>query len=535
MKFNKKTMTYSLIYKIEEKINFFIKYPIISLIIIGIISLSIRLLFFEPEIPIKQDANAYFWYAIDMSILNYFPNSYHANDGWPIFLSSVFSIFNFNNYLDYTILQRLTTIIISIITIIPVYYFCKKFFQPNYSLVGAALFAFEPHLIQNSLLGLTEPLYIFLVITSLSLFLSQNKKLVYISFAIIAISTLVRAEGIIIFGILSALFFVFNKRDKKIIGKFVLAISIFIIIFASMTLIKADANEDGLESTSALNISRWASNTVTNHNNEVFETTANGIETLGKRLAQSMIPYFALFVPFGIILCFKDENKNKFLILFVLLIYLIALIRMFSIVTDGRLLLVIYPVFGIFSVYTIQHFTQKFELKKISLIFIIIGCLILSIYFLHSDDNSEYNKEAYNFAKYMSNNVQVSNNFYPESGFVYGAWLSSELNFPIISSDVKYSGPQLLDYVKDSNFEYLSKNANSVEEYIQLARDQNLSHLVIDSNENREQYFKDIFYSEEKYSYLMKEFDSLEEGFTHYNVKVFKIDYEKFDMLFKEN
>ena len=74
MSFNDKNMISSLIYKIEEKINFFIDKPIFSLFIIGAISLAIRLLFFEPEIPIRQDANAYFWYAIDMSILNYFPN-----------------------------------------------------------------------------------------------------------------------------------------------------------------------------------------------------------------------------------------------------------------------------------------------------------------------------------------------------------------------------------------------------------------------------------------------------------------------------
>jgi hypothetical protein len=535
MSFNDKTMTSSLIYKIEEKINFFIDYPIISLFIIGIISLSIRLLFFEPDLPIRQDANAYFWYAIDMSILNYFPNSYHANDGWPMFLSSIFSMFNFNNYLDYTILQRLTTIIISIITIIPVYYLCKKFFQPSYSIVGAALFAFEPHLIQNSLLGLTEPLYIILVITSLSLFLNKNKKLTYFSFGLIALSTLVRAEGIIIFGILCILFFIFNKRDKKTISKFFLAIFIFVIIFGSMTMMKADANEDGLESTAALNIGRWAENTITNQNNEVSDKIGNGAETLAKRLVQSMIPYFALFVPFGIIIAFKDQNKNKFLILILLIIYLIALMRMFSIVSDGRLLLVLYPLFGILSVYTIQHFTQKFEFKKIVLVLIISGCIILSIYFLYSNNNSDYQQEAYIFANYMIDNVSVSNNFYPESGFVYGAWASSELKFPIISSEVKYSGPELLDYVKDSNFAYLTNSANSVEEYIKLARNQNLSHLVVDNNEKRTLYFKDIFYNEEKYPYLIKEFDSIEKEYTHYNVKVFKIDYEKFDILFKEN
>ena len=535
MNFNDRTMISSLIYKIEEKITFFIDKPVISLLIIGSISLAIRLLFFDSEISIRQDANAYFWYAMDMSILNYFPSSAHANDGWPMALSGIFYIFNFNNYLDYTILQRITTIIISTLTIIPVYYLCKKFFQPSYSLMGAALFAYEPHLIQNSLLGLTEPLYIILVISALSLFLSENKKLTYFSFGIIALSTLVRAEGIIIFGILSILFFIFNKRDKKIIGKFIIAISIFIIIFGSMTVIKSNVNNDGLESTAALNISRWAENTISNENGGIYEGISSGIETLAKRLAQSMIPYFALFVPFGIILVFKDKNKNKFLVIILLIIYLIALIRIFSVVSDGRLMLVLYPLFIILSLYTIQHITQKFEFKKIFLVLIICGCIVLSAYFLYSNINSEYQKEANTFANYMINNVAVSNNFYPESGLVYGAWASSELEFPVLSSNTKYTGPNLLDYVKGTDFVYLEQSADSVKKYIELARDQNLSHLVIDSNEKRSLYFKDILFNEEKYPYLIKEFDSLKEGYIHYNVKVFKIDYDVFDSMLKNN
>ena len=78
MRINDRIMSYSLIYKIEEKINFFTDKPMISLFIIGIASLAIRLLFFEPEIPIRQDANAYFWYAMDMSILNHLPVSHHG-------------------------------------------------------------------------------------------------------------------------------------------------------------------------------------------------------------------------------------------------------------------------------------------------------------------------------------------------------------------------------------------------------------------------------------------------------------------------
>ena len=102
-------------------------------------------------------------------------------------------------------------------------------------------------------------------------------------------------------------------------------------------------------------------------------------------------------------------------------------------------------------------------------------------------------------------------------------------------ADAKYSGPELLDYIKDSNFVYLTQSANSVEDYIELARNQNLSHLVIDNNEKRMLYFKDIFYNEERYPYLIKEFDSIKEGYSHYNVKIFKIDYKSFDIVSKYN
>lgn len=528
MRFKEENSTLSsLIYKLEDRISFFVEKPIIALLIIGIIALLIRLSFLEVELPIRQDAHAYFWYAMDMSILNHLPFSHHANDGWSMVLSFVFSAFNFNSYLDYTIVQRVTTIIISVLTIIPVYYFCKKFFHSNYSIVGAALFVFEPHIIQNSLLGLTEPLYIFLGISTLSLFLSKNKKMIYVSFTIVALASLVRAEGVILFVIISISFFIFNKRNKKIIGKISLAIIIFIIILVSMAIIKADAN-NGFESSSALSIGKWAESSISNQEDGItINSISKGMETLIKRLAQSMIPYFALFVPFGLILIFKEGSKNRILIITSLIIYLIASVRMFSIVTDLRLILVLYPLFAILSVYTIQHLTQKSEFKKIFLVLIICGCLVLSTYFLYSNINSEYEKEVSRFADYMVNNVKVSNNFYPESGFVYGAWASSNLKFPTLSSSVDYDGPELLDYVKNS-YDYLEEEAKSVKEYIILSRDQGLTHLVVDGSDKRSSYFNDLFYNEKKYPYLIKEFDSMEHGYKQYKVKVFEINYEEF-------
>lgn len=57
-------------------------------------------------------------------------------------------------------LQRIVSVILSGITVIPVYFICKNFFNNYYSLIGATIFAIEPRIIINSTLGISEPLYI---------------------------------------------------------------------------------------------------------------------------------------------------------------------------------------------------------------------------------------------------------------------------------------------------------------------------------------------------------------------------------------
>ncbi|MEX2192371.1 MAG: glycosyltransferase family 39 protein [Nitrosarchaeum sp.] len=525
-----------LIKTVDDRLEFFTSHILISIVIICVVSFILRLYFFEPEIPIRQDANAYFEYAMDMSILKNIPHSEHANDGWPMFLSVFFGIFNFSNYQDYTTLQRIVSMVISSLTVIPVYVLCRRFFDRSFSIVGASLFVFEPHIIQNSLLGITEPFYLFLAVSSLALFLSNNQKLFYISFAIAALATIVRAEGISILVILIATFFVNHRNEKRKIVKIFLAISIFSLVFVPIMLIKIQTSS-GIESSSLNHIISFSYGSIENpeSNGINFSNLLKGVETMVKRLGQSMIPYFAFFVPFGIVLLFKNRNKENNLIIISLLIYSLVAIRMFFVAGDLRMIFFLYPLFIILSVYTIRYIGDNIEFKSIFLIGIMISILLLSWFFLYSNTDYNYEKEVIQFANYVIDNVKVSNNFYPESGVIYAEWASSNLKVPVLSSDVKYTGPQLLDYVKGTNYVYLAQDANSVEEYIKIARDQNLSHLVIDDDEKRPSYFKDVFYHEGNYPYLIKEFDSSKEGYRYYNVKVFKIDYEYFDSKFKSN
>ena len=76
-----------------------IQNPILILTIIGIIGFFMRIYYFPYEIPLTHDSLHYFWYSIDLGITGNLPTAtgreiyQFPNNGWPIFLSMFFSVF----------------------------------------------------------------------------------------------------------------------------------------------------------------------------------------------------------------------------------------------------------------------------------------------------------------------------------------------------------------------------------------------------------------------------------------------------------
>ena len=142
-------------YTVFNKESFNRKTNFLIILAIGIAGLIVRL-YFNPENPLTGDATNYFVYAVDTGIKGKLSDVYFlANSGWSIFLSGIFSIIQFDNPIVLMDVQRLLSISISVITIIPVYYLCRRFFNQFYSIIGVSLFIFEPHIIINSTLGIT--------------------------------------------------------------------------------------------------------------------------------------------------------------------------------------------------------------------------------------------------------------------------------------------------------------------------------------------------------------------------------------------
>ena len=202
----------------------------LCLLSIGIIGLLVRM-YFEPYITLTGDATNYFVYAADTSLTGKLPEIYYlTNNGWPMFLSILFSNTKLDDPFFLMELQRFSSIIISAVTIIPVYFLCRRFFNPQCSLIGSSLFAFEPHIITNSSLGITEPLFLFLGISSLVLFLNNNHKLIYGSFAIAGLFTLIRFEGMFFFVIISMMFLIKYRHKKRIFVQYPILFAIYVLI-----------------------------------------------------------------------------------------------------------------------------------------------------------------------------------------------------------------------------------------------------------------------------------------------------------------
>ncbi|HVZ62321.1 MAG TPA: glycosyltransferase family 39 protein [Candidatus Nitrosotalea sp.] len=499
----------------SKEINHSSKKIIISLLAIGFTALTIRLFLLTPTIPLTLDALKYFWYANDISILGHLPNWPLSNNGWPVFLSFFFSVFHSNNFLDYMLLQRTIGLSLSVLTLVPIYLLCNRFFGKWYAVIGATIFVFEPRVIQNSILGITEPLDVFLIACALFLFFSDKRKNIYISFGIAALAVLVRSEDIFLFLALSVMFLIRFKKEKKILLKYALAVCIFVLVLSPLVILRiqamgSDQITDRLFAARDLTVSSLKNSS--SHTGLNFE---GPIEFLG----WSLLPIFILFIPYGVFTVFKKRGYPNNTIITTSIIMLIPVFYAWIMAPDTRYILSLFPIFCILSLFSIKVIAEKWKNRKnIILFFITLGILVLSMGFLHyKHTDTQHEREALAIARYVNNSTIGINPYLPESSYLPITKLY-EKQFPVISTSIPNS-PTIIP----------TDGYTSLEEYIKFGKENGLTHLVIDDSKTRPHFLNEVFYND-NIPYLTKIYDSSDHGYK-YHVKIYKIDYSKFDML----
>ena len=138
---------------------------IICLVIISCISIILKLYLIDFSFPVSSDTLGYLLMSISYTNDDYSQISYRGS-GWPLFVSVFYQFLDDSKFEIYSNLIRIVSLGVSTLTIPLVFLVSRKFFDQKYALVCASLFAFEPHLNRNAGLGLSEPIFIAVVLLS---------------------------------------------------------------------------------------------------------------------------------------------------------------------------------------------------------------------------------------------------------------------------------------------------------------------------------------------------------------------------------
>ena len=487
----------------------------IAFLIIFFAGITLRFFYFPHELPLIADGMDYFVYSTEIVSLGHLPTDWTPiNNGWSIFLSFWFSIINLENSFQYMQLDRIISIFLSGLTTIPVYFLCKKFFDAKIALVGAALFAFDPRLLLNSLLGITEPLFILLGVTSLVIFLKYQQKAIILSFILASFCTIVRSEGIFLFAILSVLFFIKYKFSKELLKTYFPCLIIFLLILLPIMDYRTDvAGYDGIFQRAS-----FASNQIISiaNNDGGGSEILDGLKLFITYFGWILIPNFLIFLPFGFIQFLKHRNKENIFIFIFLIIYSLPLLYAYVVqAQDTRYFYFLFPIFSLISLFAVKKYLSFFKRKNFILFIIIILLLISSIIFYEFKKIDTDNEKEINAISKIISEKELTLNFHPTvSRYIYANEIPN--NWPFELSDAQFKTM----IIPTSNF-------SNIENFISSSRN-SLTYIVVDDNSNLPEFLQDVYINEKNYPYLKKSFDSNNYNFSH-SIKLFHINYLEFD------
>ncbi len=508
---------------VEDKIENFCKKYYLSLIIICGISISLKIYFTPFSFPLEsQDALIFLHQAKQLGQGNF--EGIPFNYGWQSVLSFFFTIFPQETDYAYMNLLRILSIVISTTTIPAVYFFAKKFLNNRFSLLAASFFAFDPNLIENSIFGITETLFLLLSVLMLNFLFSKNNRLLFLA-AIFAGFTLdVRLNGIILIVIL--IISVISKPNLSKRGITLIGV-IFLISISSSPFFLQNIESTGNPFKSFIGIVENAENSPPPSmesnlaQSSINERLTYGIGEEFKHIFRIAIPYLVLFVPFGLIVIFSHFNYNNKILFLLIVITLLVSIPIYLRSIEYRNLFLLLPIFSVVASIGLQMILKDNNRKNIFLVLLVAGIILLSWNMLRdrSDFNSNIYEERDNFGKFLSSNLQgkLMGDYYVE---IAGNLPNAEL------------GTSGKDQLKNNQLTLVGFGppANSMNELLDFAKKYDVTHIVIDDKfDARSPELIEIFYNESKYSFLEKVIDSEEIGFNQIKVKVFKINYDKLE------
>ena len=535
---------------------------ILCLVLIISISLGLKLYSTDFSLPVNSDNLLFTLHAIAHTNGDFSQTSY-VGMGWSLFVSPFFSLIDSDNFIDYSNAIRVISLSLATCAIPVMYLICRKFFDHKYSLVGASLFAFEPHLNYNAGAAFTEPLFIITMLSSFYFVLSKNTKYIIPSLILAGAVFWIRPNGFIIFIIITIIYFITLRGQKHYFRNYALGLTLFLIVISPMLLQKYEQFGDPFYSYYSERIFAGSYEQLLGENTGKLNPTAmdyiknrglssflenyvlQGLLNTSMLLSKISLPYLLILIPFGILFSFRAFDQDSKYIkanwIFILL-SISSMLIVIAIIPEKRFLFFLLPFLIIFSVIPIQRvveyglstfsFTKK--QKNIFLIIVIFIVVILSSYFTvfqYGKPDLVFENEKKDFAKFVINNLHgnILREFGPATDYVAYQIIT---NPPEQFKQYKI-GSEWTEYQEiDENEKYFvdeSIYGKSLAELVENGKKFELKYIIAKEEKNFYPFLNDLYLNEENYPYMVKVFDSSEVAYKKLKVKVFEIDYGKFN------
>ena len=523
------------------------------------LGLILRFYYLPYDVPIVTDGFYSFVYAAKTVFEGNLPIGYGTtNTGWANFLALFFSLSDTSDPFYLMQIQRSLSVILSSLTIIPAFFIFRKFVNIRWALFGCLLLIIEPRLLMSSLEGIDYQLFFLLFVLAIALFLTKTNLTLFLSFGCIACATLVRYEGLLLLIPLSTMYFL-KFKDRKSVVKFLGMIFIVIIILAPISVLRTQATESFCYETSfgircgddgfthaILAGPRFLSHTLNavsgqevsetaidlfNENNEKTDNYAvlfvNKIivsfSALLKFIGLALIPYFAFFVLYNIILRIKNKKLGKLdwdkkMIVFTTgIMFLTALYAYMRGIEEIRYVLIIIPLVCILSISWTNSVSEKISKNLGVIVILMVLVLISSIIFIEFEKrDSIHDRESFLVSQKIVELTDMTNRFH-QDGYVKTSVLIS--NWPVLP-EVDQNGKLIHVFQKMP-----SNNYDDLTEFIMDSENYGLKYLVIDKDN---ELFDDLRTNPTGYPYLIKIFDSDEIGYKNHFM-IYEIDYKLVD------
>ena len=332
------------------------------------------------------------------------------------------------------------------------------------------------------------------------------------------------------------MYFIINRKNRQELVRYVFALAIFILILTPMIFYQTSIfGDDRMFARTAIGIEHLKEDcSICGPDNiSGIPFILQGIENFPKYLGWNMIPILIFFVPIGIILVLKNLNARIGILISSLVIMSIPAFYAYAIpLQDLRYLFFLYPIFCVISLFTIRKLLESISQRKnLVVLLILIGIITVSIFYLNETNDNTHESESLEIAKILSGSKKIINDYLPESKFLEISGIDYNMkDFQLHFFNERVMGESIRNSIQHNVIIIKLNDFDSINELIELSEKNEITHLVVDLEKNRGEVLIEIYNNEKQFPFLDKIFDSDQYEFD-YKMKVFKIDYEKFDKL----